>query len=187
MRIAVSGTHGSGKTTLVEAFVHVHPEYMHEPEPYETLSELGVIFSSPPRLEDFTEQLTHSIDTLKALSQSANVIFDRCPIDFVAYLEALTEEPEDENFDIGAVLGDVEDAIETLDLVVFLPLTSSDPISRVEIEYPALRRSVDRRLKSIFRDDSLSLFASGRPGLLELTGSVESRLMEMERATLAVE
>jgi hypothetical protein len=39
MRLAISGTHCSGKTTLVEAFLLAHSEYIHEPEPYEQMQE----------------------------------------------------------------------------------------------------------------------------------------------------
>ena len=33
MRIAVAGTHASGKSTLIADFLATHPEYAHEPEP----------------------------------------------------------------------------------------------------------------------------------------------------------
>jgi len=34
MRIAVSGTHGTGKSTLIDEFLGAHPDFVHEPEPY---------------------------------------------------------------------------------------------------------------------------------------------------------
>jgi cytidylate kinase len=33
MRLAISGTHGSGKTTLAEDFLAAHSGYRHVPEP----------------------------------------------------------------------------------------------------------------------------------------------------------
>jgi hypothetical protein len=33
MRIAVAGTHASGKSTHIADFLATHPEYAHEPEP----------------------------------------------------------------------------------------------------------------------------------------------------------
>ena len=116
MRVAVSGTHGSGKTTLVEDFVTAHPEYVHVPEPFEMLSEAGAAFSDPPTIADYLEQLEHSIETLHAHEAEANVIFDRCPLDFVAYLSVLGRSG-DEAFDVDSVLEDASDAIATLDLV----------------------------------------------------------------------
>ena len=48
MRIAVTGTHGSGKTTLIEDFLERHPRYEHEPEPYLALAQNGVAFADGP-------------------------------------------------------------------------------------------------------------------------------------------
>lgn len=179
MRIAVSGTHGSGKTTLVEDFVAAHPEYAHVPEPFELLSERGVAFSDPPTVADYVEQLEHSIATLYERETEADVIFERCPLDFIAYLSVLGRRAGSEPFDVDSVLEDVADAIDTLDLAVFLPLP---PGGAMEAEYPALQRAVDRELRSILRDDGFSLFASGRPQLVTLIGTPIERLQALERA-----
>ncbi len=40
MRIAVSGTHAIGKSTLAEDFVEKHPEFVLEPEPYSLSSQI---------------------------------------------------------------------------------------------------------------------------------------------------
>jgi len=54
MRIAVSGTHGVGKSTLIEEFLRAHPDFVHEPEPYVVLVEdYGEEFSAEPCPEDF--------------------------------------------------------------------------------------------------------------------------------------
>ena len=39
MRVAISGTHACGKSTLIDEFLLVHPEFTHEPEPYTVLDE----------------------------------------------------------------------------------------------------------------------------------------------------
>lgn len=178
MRLAVSGTHGSGKTTLIEDFVAAHPDYAHEPEPYETLSEAGVAFADPPLIDDYLQQLEHSIETLHAHRAEENIIFDRCPIDFIAYLEVLGRRTGPDTFDVDSALEEVEEAIETLDLIVFLPLP---PGGAMEAEHPALQRAVDRELRSILLDDGLSLLASGKLGLIALSGSPLHRLRALER------
>jgi hypothetical protein len=43
MRIAVAGTHASGKSTLIADFLATHPEYAHEAEPYEWLDDPGLV------------------------------------------------------------------------------------------------------------------------------------------------
>ena len=58
VRIAVSGTHCSGKSTLIEDFVAVHRDYVYEPEPYEWLADLhGESFAEVPDVGDFHRQL----------------------------------------------------------------------------------------------------------------------------------
>ena len=39
MRVAVSGSHSTGKSTLIAAFVDLRPQYLYEPEAYETLAD----------------------------------------------------------------------------------------------------------------------------------------------------
>src|SRR4029453_1767913 len=90
MRIAVSGTHGVGKSTLIDEFLRKHPEFVHEPEPYTVLVEdLGEEFSDEPRVEDFHRQLEFNIDRLRQHTPGEKVIYERCPIDFLAYIDAL--------------------------------------------------------------------------------------------------
>src|SRR6185369_16723424 len=89
MKIAVTGTHGVGKTTLIEEFLRLHPEFGHEPEPYDVLSEdYGEEFAAEPCAEDFLRQLEFNLERLKQRATEVNVIFERCPLDFLAYLNA---------------------------------------------------------------------------------------------------
>jgi hypothetical protein len=180
MRLAVSGTHGVGKTTLVEDFLAAHSRYGHEPEPYHALAELGVAFADEPDAGDYLRQLEHSVATLLARSSEPDVIFDRCPLDFVAYLLAVGGRAAADAVD--ALLDEVAEAVHTLDLVVYLPLASPDPTGGAGVEQPVLRRRVDRRLAAILHDDTLELLGAGRPRLLELAGSPSARLKVLERA-----
>src|SRR6476659_2718499 len=90
MRIAVSGTHCVGKSTLIDEFLRVHPEFVHEPEPYTVLVEdYGEEFSAEPCVQDFRRQLEFNLERLAKHSPKENVIYERCPIDFIAYIETL--------------------------------------------------------------------------------------------------
>lgn len=86
MRIAVIGTHFIGKTTLVKDFIKDHPNYKHEVEPYYQL-ELAL----EPDLDSFLEQLNYSIEMLTTNSNERDIIFDRCPVDFIAYSMSILE------------------------------------------------------------------------------------------------
>lgn len=181
MRIAVTGTHGSGKSTLIADLVEAHPAYEAVPEPYWDLTQLGVAFMDEPSSADFADQLAHSVRTILDARSEPNIVFDRSPIDFIAYLEVLNESKGEEWVPSGTLLRRIEAALETLDLLVFLPLSIPDEISET-IEHPKLRRAVDARLKLILREDSLGL-AELMPKVLEITGS---RNMRNERLSAAL-
>lgn len=139
MRIAVSGTHGVGKSTLIDEFLRLHPEFEHEPEPYEVLvEEYGEEFSEEPTVEDFLRQLEFNLERLGQHVSGEKVIYERCPLDFLAYLNALDANvPE-------ALLKRILDAMQQLDLIVYLPLEHEGGG-----EYPKLRRSMDHHLSEI--------------------------------------
>jgi len=61
MRIAVSGSHHTGKSTLLADLAEQLPGYTTIPEPYELLEEEGYDFAQPPALEDYVRQLERSI------------------------------------------------------------------------------------------------------------------------------
>jgi hypothetical protein len=58
MRIAISGTHSCGKSTLIDEFLTTHPEFHHEPEAYEALGDRGEEFSAEPSADDWHTQRT---------------------------------------------------------------------------------------------------------------------------------
>nr|WP_295890543.1 AAA family ATPase [uncultured Devosia sp.] len=177
MRLAVTGTHGTGKTTLVDDFVAAGPRYEAVAEPYWLLAQQGVPFADGPTSADLEEQLKQSCALILATSGQADVIFDRCPLDFIAYLDVISPREGFEWVPSGRLLGQIEAALATLDLLVFLPLSRPDEIT-VAIEFPKLRAQTDTRLKAILRDDDLGLLGSG-PRVLELSGPPETRLRDL--------
>src|SRR6185437_10798182 len=115
--IAVVGTHGVGKSTLIEEFLRVHPEFAHEPEPYAVLvEEYGEEFSAEPCVEDFLRQLEFNFERLGQHAARAKVIYERCPLDFLAYLSVLDASSTQ------ALTARVSEAMQQLDLIVYLPL-----------------------------------------------------------------
>jgi hypothetical protein len=185
MRIAVTGTHGSGKTTLVEDFLEQRPGYEHEPEPYLALAQNGVTFSDGASLPDLEEQLGQSVSMLLAHAGDRDVIFDRCPLDYVGYLEVVAEREGTEWEPSGKLLGRIEKALTSLDLLVFLPLSQPDEID-TRIEFPRLRKAVDQRLKRILGEDVFDLRA-GSARMLELRGTRPERLRRLLAAATDTE
>src|SRR5262245_28143885 len=166
MRVAVSGTHCCGKSTLIDEFLLAHPDFTHEPEPYTSLVEdYGEIFAAEPSPEDFYRQFEFIIARLGCYQSGARVIFERSPVDFLAYLLALNDAQrgEDTMRLIERSLGMMKDALQLLDLIVFLPLKSEDDIVMSDSEDPELRRAVNSRLAGIYNEDDFDLFTSHGP------------------------
>ena len=180
MRIAVSGSHCTGKSTLVADFLRVHPEFIHEPEPYTLLvEEFGEEFSAEPCAEDFLRQLEFNIDRLKQHERDARVIYERCPIDFLAYIECVSlPYPLPRGGDKNQV--HALEAIQSLDLIVYLPI--DDTIEVSDEEFPKLRKAVDRRLSKIYREDEFGVVSSTNLLIVEATGSAAQRLHLVETA-----
>ena len=172
MRIAVSGTHGAGKSTLIDEFLRRHPEFIHEPEPYTVMVEdLGEEFSAEPCVEDFRRQLEFNIERLSQYGADENVIYERCPVDFVAYIHALDPKSAEE------LLDSITEAMRQLDLIVYLQFDATN----VTDEFPKLQRAVDHRLSSIFRDDEFGIMSSTSAIIVEAEGSIDHRLHTLEK------
>lgn len=169
MKIAVSGTHSSGKTTLVEGLHRALSGFELFAEPYWILVDEGYEFSAMPSLVEFELQLERSIDLIAVNKQ--NCIYDRCPIDLLAYL--LTHR-DSAGFDPDLWLKRVRDAMDLLDLVVFVPIEDPD---RIDFSDPDdnLRERVDEEIRE--------LLAGGRfdieNELVEVAGTLEERLRQV--------
>lgn len=174
MRIAVTGTHGSGKTTFIDDFTAVYRDYESVPEPYWLLEQQGIPFANGATIADLEKQLTESCKLILGHAGDRDVIFDRCPLDFLAYLEVVSASEGFEWLPSGRELASISKALAMLDMVIFVPLTSPDEIP-VQIELPRLRSRVDRRLKTMVREDDLGLLHNG-PRLIEVVGSRAQRV-----------
>jgi hypothetical protein len=184
MRVAISGTHCSGKSTLIDAFLQGHIDYVHEPEPYEQLQDgYGEGFAAEPTADDFYHQLEYQAGRLRQYQIGDRVIFERSPVDFVAYLLAIGDLNR-ATHDLRFAERSVElarDAVSLLDIIVFLPASGwagAEPDS----EDPKLRRAVDTRLEDILMNDDFGLFTADRPAVLEASGTTAQRLQTLESA-----
>ncbi len=161
MRIAVSGTHCTGKSTLIEDFLARHPDYAHEPEPYDWLDQA----SAEPSADDFFRQLEISAERLSAYPPGSCVIAERSPLDFVAYIRALSETRL-----AARALELAQSGLEQLDLVVVLPLN--------EIDAPA---DEDLPLREAMHEHLLELVAELDVNVVELSGTPAKRLAALEQ------
>lgn len=183
MRIAVSGTHFIGKSTLIADFIKAHPEYSSVIEPYYQLQdEQEIDLSLEPTIESLVAQLDYSIEQLNQYANQSHIIFDRCPIDFIAYaLCSLEEDGVDiHDCEISERFTEIKDALNNLDYILFLPITKEHRIEYTE-ENPSYRLKADKYFKQIYRDDSYDLFPRyGHPKIIELWGDRSTRIKKLE-------
>lgn len=183
MRIAVSGTHFIGKSTLIDDFVKTHPNYKSEVEAYHKLQdEKEMELSLEPSFESLIEQLGYSIEQLNRNSNERNIIFDRCPVDYIAYAMCIAAQESIDINDTEIVerFSDVKEALDNLDMIVFLPITKEHLIEYTE-ENSTYRKNADKFFKQIYRDDVYDIFPRyGHPKIIEIWGDRLARVNKLE-------
>lgn len=175
MRVAFSGTHRSGKSTLLGEIAGLLPHYATVDEPYDLLEEDGYESAEKPSVEDFEAQLERSLVSLQ--EPGANVLFDRCPADILAYLLA---HDDGAGFDVDEWLERVVKAMRTLDLVVFVPVESPDRIAVLAQDDRALRMAVHDTLEDLLLEERYAFEVE----VLRVQGDPQQRAQQvMERIT----
>lgn len=86
MRIAFSGTANTGKTTLIKNFLAVWSQFLSPEKTYrDVIKEKNLSHSSATTTETQWEILNFMIDQLQSYDKKTKVVFDRCPLDNLAY------------------------------------------------------------------------------------------------------
>ena len=151
-------------------FVLAHPRFEVLPDPFDLVDVLD-----PGSAASFHEQLIVAAQRLIELPSGVDVIAERGPLDFLAYLEALVtlgratvarEVSQDLRMTTAAAIGHV-------DLLVVLPLAGVPDVWVPDEEDPRLRTAMDQHLLELCDDDEL-LGALAR--VVELVGSPKERL-----------
>ena len=129
MRITISGTHSQGKSTFVHDWIKRHHHYIREEESFRALQEEGydICFRQESTKLHNGIQMYCSISRLMHYRQPSEcVIFDRCPVDYIAYSQ-YTSNYETTDIDdqfVESLAARVRDSLQSLDLLIFLPMTS---------------------------------------------------------------
>jgi predicted ATPase len=167
MRIAISGAHGTGKTSLLESLANSLPNHVVIEEPYYQLENEGHIFAGLPSLEDFESQFMRSIQSIQ--SSGENTLFDRCPADFIAYMLSLKNEAP---IGVEPWISRAREAMAMLDQVIFVPIENPDRITIPNWENRALRQRVDESLQGLLLNDQFGLGIHA----VEVAGSIKNRV-----------
>lgn len=160
MRIAFTGSHKVGKTTLAEEIANNLPGYDFWNEPYLQLEETGYSFSEIPTLDDYITQFNYAV---KQIENSGNdVLFDRCPLDILAYIYAVSETKITQT-----LYEEMTEAMSQIDILVFVPIETPDLIICQESDLPNLRYEVNNILQDWIGDLNNEI--------IEVTGTLENR------------
>ena len=180
MQIVISGTHASGKSTLISDFTLRHPAFETLPDPYELLDEIW----DRPGPAMFLAQLRIAAARLMpdaSRSPAGSRIAERGPLDFLAYLEALSSTGrapvDDELLDLARDV--TAAAMQHVDLLVVLPLTAGDPLAPPPEEDRVLRAAMNDALLDLIDDAE---YLSARTAVVEIVGDPDQRRASLEAA-----
>jgi len=167
MRIVVSGTHSSGKSTLISDFASVRPHYVRFDDPHESVGD-----ADSAGVGSFVAQFRLACSRLLA-EPATSVIAERGPLDFLAYLMAFDALGRgDTSALVQSGLAVARSAMDTVDLLVVLPPETSDVPPD---EDRPLRMGMTDALLELVDDADLT----GSARVVELAGSPERRLSEL--------
>src|SRR3984957_824604 len=179
MRVGISGTHGTGKTTLAGALGRRLPGHALADEPYYLLADEGYEFGFPPSPEDYRALLARSVQSLRAPHPA--IVFDRTPLDYLAYLTAIGADPAAIGADLAPIARDPADdaataqlALASLDLLVITMITAETEHVLPPAELPGLRSQMNDALLDLVHDDPLDAWPD--LPILELDGPLDARL-----------
>jgi hypothetical protein len=198
MRIAISGSHSLGKSTVVNDWVALNGEYIREEEPYRVLSLRGpyeILFRDASTRLHNGIQLYYSISRLNRYSTPAqHVIFDRAPVDYIAYSQYTANQRStdiDDDF-VMSMVSAVRESLDRLDILAFVPQSDDWPVAMEDdgirpVDH-SYRDEVDAIFKQIYRDGRFDILPTKSPPLLiELVGSPEHRLLQLAQAVEQVQ
>lgn len=187
MRLAISGTHNSGKTELLQQFLQLWHVYDTPKITYrQHLIDNQFAHSAETTTQTQQSILDFMVNQLKATTKSDNIVFDRCPLDNLVYTlwaHAHDFPGFDQDF-VDKTIVTVKESMRKLDIIFWtrfdrtmLPIddgfrnTQLDMILEIDNIFSALADQLQHQPDSdafFPRDDS--------PVIIELPHGLEDRL-----------
>ena len=197
MRIAISGSHSLGKSTVVRDWAAAHPSFHREEEPYRALGLHGpyeILFREASTRLHNGIQMYYNISRIhRYASPSDHVIFDRAPIDYLAYSQYTANQRSTDIDDeyVASMIPAVRESLDHLDILAFVPKSEAWPVAMEDdgirpVDH-AYRDEVDAIFKQIYREGRFNVMPEQQaPLLIELVGPAEQRLEQLQSAILEI-
>ena len=187
MRIAISGTANTGKTTLVNDFLNKWPNFETTRGSYAQFLKEGQ--HSSKTTDDMQRNILNwMVDQLQENTPEDNIIYDRCPLDNLAYTlwgvhnETIKGSYADEIIPI------VRESLTHLDIIFFVPFDQNIPI--IDDGTREADEKYIKEIDAIFNmiyddyvnvsDDTFLIFPKDNmPAVIPMIGSREQRLAQI--------
>ncbi len=189
MRIAISGTHSVGKSTLVSDFLNTHSLYTREEEPYRALRDsFDIKFGKDSTRYCNGIQLYYNISRVLSYLEGSSIIFDRSPVDYIAYslYTAKYGQTDLDQAFVESLIEPTRSSLKNIDLLIFVPISETYPIALEDdgIRYTdeSYRDEVDAIFKEIYREQLYNLLPEkNAPRVIEIEGPREMRIDTINR------
>ena len=183
MRIAVSGTTKTGKSCYIEDFLDIWSDYKTPEKSYRDVVDDAESLREGGTTEEIQKKiLDHMCGEHKKYTPTSRVIFDRCPLDNLAYtIWAYDKEKVDEDF-VGESIESVKEAMRGIDIIFFFPISKTSPIDYKFTPDQAIFRSEVNNIYRSFYDQWMNNPKCGffdprdKPAIIEIFGTRQERI-----------
>jgi hypothetical protein len=189
MKISITGTHSTGKTTYVSDFLKKWTMYETPTKSYRELIENKKIPHSKNGTEESQKQiLDYLIDQAIENSNKEFVISDRCVLDNLAYTSWLNINGKVSDKFLEQTRTLTKETLKLYDIIFFVPLTK---LSEVKLEEnsirdidPVYREEIDHIFKAFHQSytqgDGRVFAVDDSPAMIEIYGNKETRIKMTE-------
>ncbi|MBC8416856.1 AAA family ATPase [bacterium] len=183
MRIAVSGTTKTGKSCYIEDFLDIWSDYKVPDKSYRDVVGDSELLREGATTKDVQQKiLDHMCAEHKKYTPTSKVVFDRCPLDNLAYtIWAYDKGKVDEDF-VGKTVEAVKEAMTLVDIIFFFPVSKTSPVDYKFTEEQAIFRSeVDNIFKQLYNqwmnNPKCGFFdPRDKPAIIEIFGTRQQRV-----------
>ena len=183
MRISITGTACQGKSTLIKDMLSEWTNYKTPENTYRSL------INKDKHSRKTTEEvqwkiLNHMVDEQQKYRSGDKVLFDRCPLDNIAYTIWANAKGNISDEFVEKCIPIIKESMKFLDIIFYIPITQHNP---VDISDDGTRdadkyyiEEIDHILKNLYgqwREDTDVFFQKDdKPAIIEIFGSPQERI-----------
>jgi len=188
MKICFSGTQCVGKSTVVNDFLAQWPMYKKADNSYRDKVKANPKVKLNQNGNEDSQVVIRDalIDQVQMYSKYANIVFDRCIFDYIAYTLWLNAKGKVSDLFVEKQIPIIRETMKMYDIIFFIPILKNYPITIVPSKDgqrdldPLFREEIDNIMKAVYKDylNKKRVFFPQEDctGVLELFGSQQERI-----------